>query len=215
MWTLLALAACSAPPSEPPPGEWANVAPARVEEALHGEGRAYLKITEGQYSFWASVPDGDFSAGDLVLLGKGPLVYGYRSAQADRLFDSITVIDAAAVVDEATANAAIRLTPAEGGLDIATLYARRTSLSGQPVKVRGRVIKASKNIQGTNWYHLADGTRGAGEGEADLTINSATTLEVGQVVVATGALTTDKDLGFGYFYAALIEGATVEVEPSS
>ncbi len=215
MWTLLALASCSAPPPVLPPGEWANVAPARVDEVLHGEGRAYLRISEGQYSFWASVPDLAVAEGDLVLLGKGPLVYGMRSAEANRLFDSITVIDAAIVVDEATANAAIKLAPAEGGLDIASLYAQRTSLSGKDITVRGRVIKASHNIQGTNWYHLADGTRGPGEDEDNLTISSATTLEVGDVVVASGPLGVDRDLGFGYFYAALMEGATVVVEPQS
>lgn len=213
MWWLLAPLACSTPDPQVPPGDWANVAPAQVVEVLHGEGRAYLKIQEAQYNFWASVPDGEFASGDYVLLGKGPLLYGQRSAETGRLFDAITVIEAAAVVDEISANAAIKLAPAEGGLSIATLYAQRVSLGGKTIKVRGRVIKAAKNIQGTNWYHLADGTRGDGEDEGDLTISSAADLSVGQVVVATGPLSVDKDLGFGYFYAALLEGASVEVEP--
>ena len=215
MGWLLALFACSTPTPQVPAGDWANVAPAQVQEVLHGEGRAYLKISEAQYSFWASVPDGEFAEGDYVLLGKGPLRYGQRSAEASRLFDAITVIDTVAVVDEPTANAAIKLTPAEGGIDIATLYAQRTSLAGQTIKVRGRVIKAAKNIQGTNWYHISDGTQGQGEDERDLTLSSATDLSVGQVVVATGPLSVDRDLGFGYFYAALMEGARVDVEPQS
>lgn len=215
MWTLMALLACSKPAPQVPPGDWANVAPAEVQEVLRGEGRAYLKISEGQYNFWASVPDIEVDVGDLVLLGKGPLVYGQRSAEADRLFDAITLIEQVAVVDEATAIAAVKLAPAPGGQDVATIYARRAELAGKPVKVRGRVVKASKNIQGTNWYRLADGTRGPGEEEGDLMISSATDLSVGQIVVASGPLGTDRDLGFGYFYAAIIEGATVVAEPAS
>ena len=201
--------ACSSPSPSVPPGTWANVGPARVEAVLHGEGRAYLRVAEGPFTFWASVPDLKVSPGDFVLLGKGPLAYGVRSGEANRLFDAITLIEEVAVVDEATANAAIKLDPVEGGLDVATVYARRRELSGTGVIVRGRVVKAAKNVQGTNWYHLADGTRGPGDDEGDLTVTSAADLSVGQVVVATGPLTIDQDLGFGYFYAALIEGATV------
>jgi hypothetical protein len=193
-----------------PPGDWANVAPARVEEVLHGEGRAYLRVVEGQYTFWASVPETTVDVGEFVLLGKGPL--RYAEPGAGRLFDALTVIEQVAVVDAAVAYAAARLPVAEGGRDIAAIYRDRTSLAGQRVRVRGRVVKASKNIEGTNWYHLRDGSAGPGAGEDDLTFTSKGDHAVGDVVVIEGPLTLDKDLGFGYFYAAILENPTVTEE---
>ena len=193
-----------------PPGDWANVAPARVEEVLHGEGRAYLRVVEGQYTFWASVPETKVDVGEFVLLGKGPL--RYAEAGAGRLFDALTVIEQVAVVDAAVAYAAARLPVAEGGRDIAAIYRDRTSLAGQSVRVRGRVVKASKNIEGTNWYHLRDGSAGPAAGEDDLTFTSKGDRAVGDVVVIEGPLTLDKDLGFGYFYAAILENPTVTEE---
>ncbi len=218
MLTLLLLLACSGHAPEPaapsvPAGEWANVAPARVEAALTGEGRSYLDIQEGPYRFWVSVPQGAYKVGDHVLLGKGPLQKGVRSEANGRTFDELTVVEQAAVVDEATALAAARLPVAEGGLDIAGLYARRTALAGQEVKVRGRVVRVSRNVFGTNWYHLRDGTRGPGEGEDDLTVTTTQEIPVGAVVLASGPLTVDLDLGFGYFYAAILKDAKVVQEP--
>lgn len=203
------LLACSQSPVVPP-GEWANVAPARVQEALHGEGRTYLRVVEGQYNFWASVPETKVDVGQFVLLGKGPLKYAEPGA--GRLFDALTVIEDVAVVDAAVAYAAARLPVAEGGRDIAAVYRDRTALGGQPVKVRGRIVKAAKNIEGTNWYHLRDGSAGPGAGEDDLTFTSKADYSVGEVVVVDGPLTLDKDLGFGYFYSAILENPTVTQE---
>lgn len=223
MWLLLALLSCSGsappPPAAPPPGvpagDWANVAPAVVQEVLRGEGRSYLRIQEGPYEFWVSVPEIEVKAGDYVLLGKGPLQNGYKSEATGKVFDELTMIEQVAVVDQATASAAVRLVPPEGGIDIGTLYTRRAELAGQPVKVRGRVVKVSKNVFDTNWYHLQDGTKGPGEGEHDLTVTSTVEADVGAVLVASGPLTIDLDLGFGYFYAAILKDATVVVESAA
>jgi len=203
-----ALLACHTPEPQVPPGDWANVAPARVTESLHGEGRAYLHIDEGQYDFWASVPDLAVATGDHVLLGRGPLRYGVTGA--GRVFDALTEIEAVAIVDAEVALRAAKLPRVEGGTDIAGVYADRTA--GRAVRLRGRIVKASLQIEGTNWYHLRDGSRGPGEGEDDLTFTAHETYAVGDVVVIEGPLTTDKDLGFGYFYKAILDDPQVVVE---
>lgn len=220
MWLLIALLACSDPKQEvsgtaPPAGDWANIAPAKVTEVLRGEGRAYLNIEEGPYKFWVSIPDTQVKVGDFLLLGKGPLVENQKSAAAGRSFPELTIIEKVAVVDEATAQAAIRLPVPEGGVDIAGLYTRRKELAGQEVKVRGRVVRVSRNVFETNWVHLQDGTRGAGEGEHDLTVTTTADIPVGAVVVASGPLTIDLDMGFGYFYSAILKEAKVEIESAS
>lgn len=217
MHLLLLLLACSGGSPQHtgpaiPAGDWANVAPAKVTEALHGDGRAYLQVQEGPYQFWVSVPDTKVQAGDFVLLGKGPQVARQESEALGRSFEDLTVIEQVAVVDEATANAAVRLPVAEGGQDIATVYAKRQELNGQALKVRGRVVRVSRNIFDTNWVHLQDGSRGPEEGEDDLTVTTKEDIPVGAVVIASGPLTIDLDMGFGYFYKAILKDAKIDIE---
>ncbi len=221
VYSLLALAACGGEQSTPTtPASTgviatnvANVAPAVVQEVLVGDGRVYARVAEGQWDFWFVAPEAPLKVDDHVLLGKGPLRRNLVSAALGRTFAEIVELPNFAVVDAATAASALRLSPPPGGLAIEDVYAQRTALSGQPVAVRGRVVKANKGIFGTNWYHLQDGTGDAEAGTNDLTITSDAELDVGDVAVAKGPLTIDKDLGFGYFYAAIIEDCTVTVDP--
>ena len=90
---------------------------------------------------------------------------------------------------------------------MAEVHAGKASLAGKPVKVRGKVVKVSTGIMGKNWLHLRDGTGEAGSN--DLTVTTAATAQVGDVVVVTGTVTVDKDFGSGYRYAVLIEDAQV------
>ena len=195
-------------PAAPVDAGWANIAPASVVEAVHGDGKSYLHIQEGAFDYWASVPKMDVAAGDFVELGKGPMRYSVKSKELDRTFPEIIEIDQAKKITAAEAEAMLALAPPEGGQSIEQIYADRTNLSGKDVAVRGRVVKAAKGIFGANWYHLRDGT--GAEGTNDLTITSQIDAEVGDILTAKGKLTIDKDLGFGYFYAAIIEDASVE-----
>ncbi|GEM_PF-1173418 len=95
----------------------------------------------------------------------------------------------------------------EGSLPIGEVHARVAELEGQQVRVTGKVVKASSGIFGTNWYHLQDGTGDAEAETHDLTVTSDAEVAAGDLVTFEGPLTKDKDLGFGYFYAAIIEGA--------
>jgi hypothetical protein len=207
---LLSCGARSTPAPEAPAGGWANVAPAEVQEALRGDGRMYLRVIEGRFDFWVAVAPMSVGPGDHVLMGKGPERRQFLSKDLQRRFKVMTFIDQIAVVSLEQSHASIKLDPPPGGVAIADVFARRTELEGQEILVRGRVVKANKRIFGTNWYHLVDGT---GQGETgDLTVTSAADVQVGDRVRARGALTVDKDLGFGYHYPAIIEDAVLEVE---
>ena len=196
--------------AEPPAGGWANVAPAEVHTVLEGDGRIYLRVIEGQFDFWVAVGPMAIKPGDYVLMGKGPERRQFLSKDLARRFKVLTFIDDIAVVSLEQSHAAIRIAAPQGGLSIAEVYAQRASLNGQAVRVRGRVVKANRNIFDTNWYHLVDGSGEAGTN--DLTVTSTAEVQIGDLVVAEGPLTADKDLGFGYQYDAIIEGATLQVE---
>ena len=76
--------------------------------------------------------------------------------------------------------------------------------------MRGKVVKFSPEIMGKNWIHLQDGT--GKEGTNDLTVTTKMMAKVGDTVVISGAVATDKDFGYGYKYGVIIEDADVKVE---
>lgn len=211
---LLLACTCGSAPVSTPPGEadaahYANVAPAIVTEALAGDGRSYLHIKEASYDFWASVPAIEAKAGDHVLLGTGPLRERVHSADLERDFDVLTEIALVKLGDPE----GITVAPPPGGLPIEAIYARKAELAGKAVKVRGRVVKANKAIFGKNWYHLQDGT--GTEGANDLTVTTLAEANLGDVLIAEAPLTLDRDFGFGYFFAVILEDAVVTVEGTS
>ena len=104
---------------------------------------------------------------------------------------------------------------AEGGKTVAEVFGEKAALTGQPVTVRGKVVKTNAAIMGKNWVHVRDGS--GEEGTNDLTVTTATDAalpNVGDVVVVVGTVAVDKDFGMGYQYPVLVEGATITVEPA-
>ena len=99
---------------------------------------------------------------------------------------------------------------AAGGYTVAGIHGQAKTIADQTVSVRGRVVKFTANIMGTNWIHIQDGT---GDGPTcDLTVTSSATVAVGDVVLVEGPLSVDKDFGAGYQYGVIIEGAKVTKE---
>jgi hypothetical protein len=90
---------------------------------------------------------------------------------------------------------------------VAEVYGQKKTLKGKTVVVRGKVVKFSPGIMGKNWVHLRDGT--GGQGSNDLTVTTGDQVAVGDVVVAKGKVTTDRDFGAGYAYPVMLEEAKV------
>ena len=106
----------------------------------------------------------------------------------------------------------IKVAKASGktGRTVAEIWSKRASLKDQKVAVRGKVVKATNGVMGKNWLHVRDGT---GEGpSSDLTVASDETAAVGDTVLVTGVVHTDKDLGAGYHYDVIVEDAQIKAE---
>ncbi len=101
---------------------------------------------------------------------------------------------------------------ADGGKTVQEIFATQSKLVGKPVAVRGKVVKYNAEIMGKNWLHIRDGSGSDAKGDNDLTITTATPAKVGDTVLVTGNLATNKDFGAGYKYAVIIENAKVTVE---
>lgn len=100
---------------------------------------------------------------------------------------------------------------AEGGKTVAEVFAEKDALVGQQVTVRGKVVKVNVGVMGVDWLHVRDGS--GEEGTNDLTVTAASApVNVGDTVLVTGKVATDKDFGMGYQYPVLVEEAEVKVE---
>lgn len=97
---------------------------------------------------------------------------------------------------------------AKDGKTVQEIITGATGLNGKKVAVRGKVVKVNTGIMGKTWIHLADGSGP----NADLTITTAATPKVGDLVVATGTIAANKDFGAGYKYAVIMEDAAIKAE---
>jgi hypothetical protein len=92
---------------------------------------------------------------------------------------------------------------------VAEVWAQRKALKDKPVTIRGKVVKFNPGIMGKNWLHLRDGSGTADKKDNDITITTADTVAVGDVVTAKGKVLVEKDFGAGYAYPVIIEEAKV------
>jgi hypothetical protein len=99
---------------------------------------------------------------------------------------------------------------AAGGYTVAEVFASKADLKDKMVILRGKVVKFNPEIMGKNWLHVQDGT--GEKGTNDITVTSAASAKVGDTVLVKGKLSLDRDFGFGYKYALIIEDAEVTVE---
>lgn len=98
------------------------------------------------------------------------------------------------------------------GRTVAEAIAQRTQLAGKNVRIRGTVVKATNGVMGTNYVHMRDGSGNPAAQTNDITITTAETLTVGEVVLIEGTLATDIDIGSGYKFATIIQNAKVVKE---
>ena len=204
-----------------------------VVETMDAARYTYIQFDTGSKKIWAAAPAFQVKVGDKVTVPQGALMKNYQSKTLNRTFDEIYFVDTITIAGvepsagqvtpahpQVTSGKTVAPTPAqidfsgitkpEGGKTIAELYAEKSTLSGKEVKVRGKVVKFSKNIMGKNWIHVQDGT--GAQGTNDLTITTSSMAKTGDTVVAGGVLVTNKDLGYGYKYDIIIEDATVTIE---
>lgn len=100
--------------------------------------------------------------------------------------------------------------PGADGRTVAEVNATRAALNGKRVTIRAQVVKVTRNVMGTNWIHLRDGTGSADDQSNDVLVTSRDVPGVGDVVTARGAVRTDVELGSGYAYKVLVEDVSFE-----
>lgn len=214
-----------------------NTTTGTVIETMNSQGYTYVLVDSGNDQIWAATAQFEVNEGDMVVVPEGMPMHNYTSPSLNRDFEVVYFVESILNASQATAAPAapaagqmpaghppvsgaeaspkVELNGIEkldGGLSIEEIFAARNELSEQDVSVRGKVVKFSPQIMGTNWIHLQDGSGNVEEGTHDLTVTSDAQPQVGDIVVVTGAVTVDKDFGHGYFYNLILENAAITVE---
>lgn len=207
----------------------------KVLEATNVSSYTYIQVDTGKAKIWAAAPAMKVKPGDTVVVSNSTSVAGYHSRALDRDFDSVYFTDkvlingspaqpAEAPVAKTDAalpagHPAINRAPKvdltgikkpDGGVTVEEIFVQKESLKGKTVSIRGKVTKYNGKILGKNWIHVKDGTGATGNN--DLMVTSDGTAKVGDTVLVSGKVTTDRDFGSGYKWPVMIENAKVTVE---
>ena len=197
-----------------------------VAESVAAGGYVYIKLEE--QDTWLAANAFEVSVGDKVQYGEAMEMNNFHSKALDRTFDSILFVSQAGLVtggsntgqaagmaghgDElkpypksasALPPAAGEIEPLKTGKTIAAVFEQSASLKGETISLRAKVIKVNQKIMGKNWITLQDGS-GSEPGQK-LLATSQEVVAPGAVVVATGVVKIDVDLGYGYEYKVLLE----------
>lgn len=198
-----------------------------VLETRDAAGYTYLRLKTDKGETWAAVGKSEVKKGGTVMIVNGMEMRKFESKALGRTFDRIVFGNlVGAAPREASAAPApmhggagkpaavkdVKVAKAEGpgARTVAEIVGKRAALKDKPVVVRGTVVKFLPGIMGKNWLHLQDGTGSAKDGSNDVLVTTQESAQVGAVVVARGTVRTDVDLGSGYVYKVLVDGATLK-----
>jgi hypothetical protein len=221
----------------PPPGaqEGVQTVTGTVVETMNAASYTYVRVKSSTGEIWAASMQFPVAVGDKVVVPLETPMQNFRSASLNRVFPLIYFSSRiaregemappplaaahgasggslpAATPSAATPAAAVTelIAPADGGMSVASVWAKRASFAGKPVTVRGKVVKFNGGILGTNWLHIQDGSGSAKDGTNDLTVTTDGMVKVGEIITATGKVAIDKDFGAGYSYKVIVEQAAV------
>lgn len=200
-----------------------------VEEVIQGGPYLYIRYLENDADVWIATRSIEVGKGDAIRHADGMEMHNFYSRALDRTFDTIFFVDQLAVVSPETLRTTIatahnsagamaadetdaappfagEIERLEDGETVAGVLAGYPDHRGHAVSLRARVMKVTQGILDRNWVTLQDGTGTAPDNQV-----IATTLEsvaVGDVLVVSGTIANDLDLGFGYKYKVILEEAT-------
>lgn len=193
-----------------------------VVETMDAGGYTYVQLDTEEGKLWAAGPVTALTTGSMVVINPQMPMSNFHSNALERDFELIYFVpgfgtdqaepqegapDPHSTLREISSAPVTGIKKADNGNTIAEIHADKTSLNGKPVLVRGKVVKYTAEILGKNWIHIADGSS-----DSDLVVTTDSSAQIGDVILISGALTLDKDFGYGYRYEVIVEDAKVTVE---
>jgi hypothetical protein len=221
-----ASAGWAAAPAKPP------AAPSLTGEVLEVQdvdSYTYLRLKTKEGETWAAVNRAPVQKGAQVTIESPAVMTNFESKTLNRKFDKIvfgmlagTGAGGAGKGGDLTALHAGVAKPADAGdvkvakatganaRTVAEIVTKSAELKDKTIVVRGKVVKFTPEVLGKNWVHLRDGSGSAADNTNDVLVTTKDQAKIGDVVLVTGVVHTDRDLGSGYSYKVLIEEATLK-----
>lgn len=193
--------------TEPPPEGWGNNAPTLVTRVVDRPESQLLRVEQGELRTWVEVPPIGAKIDDYVLLGRGAPRYDVEIPEIGETAAVVVDIRHARAVDFETAQQVVGASIPAEAISVGEAYAALDTLADQEVVVHGIVTRVAGAI-GWYWVHMRDASGDPALAELDLTIQTRDNVTEGQRAAYRGVLRKDVELGFGYFYDALVREAT-------
>jgi hypothetical protein len=215
---------------QPPEAAAAGTVQGIILETMDGGGYTYMKLRTAQGEQWVATPGAKVQTGQTVTVISQMTAEKFQSNTLGRTFDRIVfgtlqtspTPGATAQAAGAPETAAERMKAPSGANEapvakaeganartVSEVWRDRAALAQKEVVVRGRVVKASNGIMGTNFLHLRDGSGADTTGDSDLTVTTNDVAGVGEIVTIRGVVSVDKDFGAGYRYPVIVEKASL------
>ncbi len=207
-----------------------------VQEVLHIKEYSYIRVLEDGIEKWIAAPTTVVEIGSTYYFGKTMEMQDFESKGLNKTFETIYFVEKLSsseadaklplttnlhplpvvtnnqtTTQEATKQNIekknVKVEASENTISFAKLFKNKEKYNNKTVTLKGEVTKFNPAIMGVNWIHMQDGTEF--NGEFDLTVTTSATVQIGDVITLEGTVTLNKDFGAGYFYAIIIENATL------
>lgn len=207
-----------------------------VKEVLQTSNYTYLHVSENTDENWLALPKIQAVAGETYYYKNGFKMTNFESKELDRKFETVYFLESLSTTPEivtkvsgsnphaamyqqiadtpaplqyvaqiAAKKEEVNIKPVEQGITIAQLLANKEKYAGQTIRIIGKVTKFNTKIMGKNWIHIQDGTEYSGT--FDLTVTTNIEAAIGETITLEGTVALNKDFGYGYSYAVLLEDA--------
>ncbi len=191
----------------------------------------YLTLDQKGTEVWVATTSTNVAVDDVIDYSEALLIENFEAKSLNKTFDQIYFTGGVKIVGgpsfskdvslpddnvhkkiqkentTVTAPAKGEIPRAEKGDTIEEIYSKIDMLEGKKVTVRARVMKVNKNILGTNWITLQDGTGSAPDNM--LIALSSDIAGIADTITVSGTIKTGINLGAGYKFKVVIDEASI------
>lgn len=221
------MSSCTSDKKEKAQQEQSGIHKVVAQEVLHVNEYSYIRVIENGNENWIAAPTTPVKIGQTYYYGNSMKMENFESEALGKTFGTVYFVEK---ISENEVEATIPLTEnphpqdttmggdkptivkkeinvatVANGISIAELMENKEKYNNTVVTIKGEVTKYNASIMNSNWFHVQDGTDF--KGEFDLTVTTAVTVKVGDIVTFKGKVTLNKDFGAGYFYKIIVENA--------
>ena len=190
-----------------------------VQAVLPSEKYLYLKVMEGDRSYWVATRPTKIVEGESYLYNEALIETDFKSEELGRVFDTLYLVTRMVPQSEADglgpSDLARVLQPtgtttesdrshgkrsAAKPLEISEILESPRALEGQWVEISGTCVKVNSGILKRNWVHLADNKSGK-----EIVVTTQDNVREGDQLTFVAKVGVDRDFGSGYSYPVLLE----------